>query len=148
MNEPFTDEHFAASDAEALYARMRPDQRTAIANEFIRVLELANDPGAHRLPIQRPHDATQEGTTGDTAILPISRPSEIKPPEQVAALHRHTLEHHPDLFAEVQQHPVTVASLASPGVEMEVNDEAGANLSKLVVAPKLSATNSANPLTP
>lgn len=81
-----------SQDPAAVYAQMRPDQRTAIAEEFMRVLQLAGDTAGPRFTLA---------------------PQETLTPEQVATLHVYTREHHPDLFAMVMQHPVTLLSLAS-----------------------------------
>ena len=79
-------------DPAAVYAQMRPDQRTAIAEEFMRVLRLAGDTAGPRFTLA---------------------PQETLTPEQVATLHVYTREHHPDLFAMVMQHPVTLLALSS-----------------------------------
>jgi hypothetical protein len=79
-------------DPAAVYAQMRPDHRTAIAEEFMRVLQLAGDTASPRFRLA---------------------PQETLTPEQVATLHVYTREHHPDLFATVMQHPVTRLALAS-----------------------------------
>ncbi len=78
-------------DPAAVYAQMRPDQRTAIAEEFMRVLRLAGDTAGPRFTLA---------------------PQETLTPEQVATLHVYTREHHPDLFAMVMRHPVTLLALA------------------------------------
>jgi hypothetical protein len=103
---------FTSGDPEVLYARMRPDQRTAIANEFIRCLYLANDPNLEQL---RPQSPPSDGA--------VARPPMMLTPQQVAALHTYTRTHHPDLFTEVCEHPVTQASLAAPGTALTVEDE-------------------------
>ncbi len=75
-----------------IYEQMRPDYRTAIAEEFMRLLRLAGDAMA---PYQH---------------VP---PMETLPAEQVAALHVYTRERHPDIFDMVMQHPVTRLALSS-----------------------------------
>lgn len=76
----------------AVYARMRPDQRTAIGLEFIRLLSLAGDTGA-------PHIALDAHGTFS--------------PDQVAALHEYAHLRNPAVFTQVMAHPVTVSSLNS-----------------------------------
>ena len=89
-------------DPEPIYAQMRPDVRTAIGEQFIRVFRLSDDPEARRM--------------AEEAARTFSVPKEMLSPGQVAALHRYARQHHPDLFAEVMQHPVTVNALAPLGV--------------------------------
>ncbi len=100
---PMSADEFARDDPRRIYERMRPDQRTAIAGEFIRLLRLADDPDARRY---------------DTHI------DAMWPPERVAELHRYTQQHHPDIFADVLRHPVTRASLESPGVVVQTGSSA------------------------
>jgi hypothetical protein len=85
-------------DPEPIYARMRPDQRTAIGEEFIRLFRLSGDPEAQRL-------ASEVAST-------FSVPSALLAPEQVAAMHRYARARHPEIFAVVMQHGVTAYALA------------------------------------
>jgi hypothetical protein len=87
---------FAHADATALYRRMRPDQRTAVGNEFLRLLRLAGDP-----------TGDQRAASGMLSV------------EDVARLHTYAREHHPEVLHEVWNHPVTQASLAAPGAQAE-----------------------------
>jgi hypothetical protein len=75
-----------------IYAEMRPDYRTAIAEEFMRLLRLAGDNAAPYYHVP---------------------PMETLTAEQVAALHVYTRDRHPDLFDMVMRHPVTLLALAS-----------------------------------
>lgn len=93
--QPMSTEEFAHDDALQVYERMRPDQRTAIAGEFMRLFRLSGDPEAQRY---------------DSEI------HEMWPAERVAALHRFAQQRHPEIFEEVMRHPVTRASLETPGV--------------------------------
>lgn len=99
--EPMSVEEFAQDDPYRVYERMRPDQRTAIAGEFIRLFRLSGDPDAQRY---------------DTEI------SEMWPPDRVAELHQYAQQHHPEIFEEVTHHPVTQASLETPGVVVQTGD--------------------------
>lgn len=92
---PMSTEEFAQDDPRHIYERMRPDQRTAIAGEFIRLFRLSGDADAQRY---------------DSEI------HEMWPPERVAELHRYAQQRHPEIFEEVMRHPVTQASLETPGV--------------------------------
>lgn len=111
-------DEFANGDPEALYARMRPDQRTAVANEFVRALVLSGDPraddfryaGADRYSASGEDYAPPEESSQAQAIVP-----HLLSPAEAARVHRYTREHHPDLFEKVAHHPVTQAALAFPG---------------------------------
>ncbi|MGH2514712.1 MAG: hypothetical protein ACRDHP_03570 [Ktedonobacterales bacterium] len=103
--EPMSEDQFAHGDPRAMYARMRPDQRTAIAGEFARAFRLSGDAEASA--------KYGENTAG------------MVEPEWVAEMHTYARIHHPEIFAEVMRHPVTQASLQAPGAEPdEVNPEA------------------------
>lgn len=110
---------FTTADPQALYARMRPDQRTAIANEFVRCLRLAGDPGVARFTGE---DAGGEPGAGQPETARQSfdaRPPALESPEQVASIHTYTREQRPDLFEQVARHPVVLASLAHAGDRVE-----------------------------
>jgi len=77
-----------------LYAGMRPDQRTAIAGEFMRLFRMSGDPGAQQL--DRPLNGLLSA-------------------EQVAQLHIYARDHLPNVLSQVREHPVTQAALAHPG---------------------------------
>lgn len=85
-------------DIRRLYARLRPDQRTAIGGEFMRLFRLSGDPAAQQ------YDKPIEG------MLPAS---------QVAEMHIFARDHLPQVLAEVREHPVTREALAHPGEEVE-----------------------------
>jgi hypothetical protein len=95
---PISGDQFTQADPRRLYARMRPDQRTAIAGEFLRLFRLSGDPEALRF------DRPLEG---------------MLPPERVAELHAYARQHHPEILEQVLEHPVTQAALAAPGAEVE-----------------------------
>lgn len=100
--QPMSTDEFAQDDPRHIYERLRPDQRTAIAGEFIRLFRLSGDPEAQRY---------------DTEI------HEMWPAERVAELHRYAQQRHPEIFEEVMRHPVTVASLETPGVVVRTGSE-------------------------
>lgn len=114
-------DQFAHADPTSIYKQMRPDQWTAIANEFLRVLTIAGDPQADRF-------AAEVAPTNQQHML-----TPLKTLEQAVAVHTYTRDHHPDLFAQVTQHPVTVASLEAPGAPME--PETPAEEKAIVVGP-------------
>lgn len=110
-----------------LYERMRPDQRTAVANEFVRTLRVAGDPEAERFRRETqaaaeyvPQRTTPE-TTDDEGATPLASDENdaaaLLSPEQVARIHAYTRDRHPDLFEQVMHHPVTVSAMSAPGAE-------------------------------
>lgn len=118
--QPITPEQFRTGNATSLYSRLRPDQRAAIGLEFLRLLRLAGDPQAAVLGGDDIADASAGKTdTNVTARLMQHepRPAPIVSAEQTAKVHRYVLEHHPNLFEKVLDHPVTRSSLATPGAE-------------------------------
>jgi len=121
---------FETSNPDSLYAQMRPDQRTVIANEFIRLLTIAGDPAVEQVrqdveaaeeyvPPQASNPVEEQAAAQTVASS--EHPVRVTA-EQVSRLHTYTREHHPDIFAQVMHHPVTVAALAAPG-EPERTDE-------------------------
>jgi len=107
-------DQFAHDDPTGIYNQMRPDQWTAIANEFVRVLKIAGDS-------QADHFAGVAATDGQQ----ITGTPVLKTLDQAVAVHMYTRDHYPDLFSEVARHPVTVASLQTPGTlaEADVTEE-------------------------
>lgn len=85
-------------DIRRLYARLRPDQRTAIGGEFMRLFRLSGDPAAQQ------YDKPIQG---------------MLPANQVAEMHIFARDHLPQVLAEVREHPVTREALAHPGEEVE-----------------------------
>lgn len=138
---------FATADPVDLYARMRPDQRTAIANEFVRALTLAGDPKVNELirentdTVARKAGAVARGTY--TAGAP-----QMLAPQEVARLHAYTRDHRHDVFEEVLRHPVTRAALTHPGEEPSGTDEglAGVALPPEVDVPSSLDKAAGNPL--
>lgn len=102
--EPMSTDQFQRDDPRALYARLRPDQRTAIGEEFARYFRLSADANAR--------DRYGAEISGMLA------------PEQVAEMHTYAREYHPEILEQVMHHPVTQASLEAPGAKPdEVNTE-------------------------
>ena len=85
-------------DIRALYARLRPDQRTAIGGEFMRLFRLSGDPAAQQ------YDKPIQGMLSA---------------HQVAEMHIFARDHLPRVLEEVREHPVTREALAHPGEEVE-----------------------------
>jgi ribosomal protein L12E/L44/L45/RPP1/RPP2 len=121
---------FDTTNPDSLYAQMRPDQRTVIANEFIRVLTIAGDPALEQLrqeiedseEYEPPQASNPEDERAAVHTVATSEHPVRVTVEQVSRLHTYTREHHPDLFEQVMRHPVTEATLAAPGAP-ESTDE-------------------------
>jgi hypothetical protein len=89
---------FDQADAATLYEQMRPDQRTAIALEFVRCLRLAGDPAAEQFtaaaeqakPVQQGSAAEEQViVTGGALVTP-----RLITAQQATAIHRYTFERH------------------------------------------------------
>jgi len=89
----------------ALYERMRADQRTAIAGEFIRLLTLAGDSRADQFR-QKLQDHTKIATDAHNELLSA---------EQVEAIDSYVRQSHPEMIAQLLSHPVTRSTLEMPG---------------------------------
>lgn len=127
---------FDQADAESLYEQMRPDQRTAVALEFVRCLRLADDSFVEQFMAEtnqaepnqtepnqtEPNQAEQAGIGGEQVVGAVE-PLHLLSAQQAATLHRYTFEHRPDCFTEVLHHPLTQAVLAAPGSEPEPEPE-------------------------
>ena len=109
-------------DVEGLYARMRPDQRTAVANEFIRVLSLAGNPMVQRFSQEDQCGSRRWSRRRRREMRSRSR-QQMQPAEAVVELHRYVRERRPDLFEQVMRHPVTVAAMRAPGAAPIPDDE-------------------------
>lgn len=109
---------FNQAGAETLYEQMRPDQRTAVALEFVRCLRLAGDPAAEEFTAQaEPAEPAQQESVAEEEVV-VTRGALETPrlftAQQAAAIHRYTFERHPDCFTEVLHHPLTQAVLTPP----------------------------------
>jgi len=110
---------FDQADAAALYEQMRPDQRTAIANEFVRCLRLAGDPAAEQFTAEAEQtESPQQSSVAEEQVVVTGGALEtprLLSAQQAAAIHRYTFERSPDCFTQVLHHPLTQAVLAAPG---------------------------------
>lgn len=124
---PITPEEFRTANATSLYSRLRPDQRAAIGLEFLRVLRLAGDPQVATLAGAAFAESNADKSETNVAVRLMQhepKPAPIVSAEQTAKIHRYVLEQRPDLFEQVLNHPVTRASLATPGAEpVESSDQ-------------------------
>ena len=114
---------FDQVDAESLYEQMRPDQRTAIALEFVRCLRLAEDPAADQFTAEAEQtEPTSQGSAAQEQVVVTGGALEtprLFTAQQVAAIHRYTFERRPDCFTQVLHHPLTQAVLATPGEQSD-----------------------------
>ena len=120
---------FDQVDAESLYEQMRPDQRTALALEFVRCLRLAGDPAADQFTAEAEQaESAPQGSVAEEQVVVTGGALEtprLLTAQQAAAIHRYTFERHPDCFAEILHHPLTQAVLASPGDSPAPDEDAG-----------------------
>jgi hypothetical protein len=105
-----------------LYERMRPDQRTAMAGELIRLLGLANDPQAEQFRQQfRQHTQITSGAT-----------DELLSADEVAGVDSYVRQRHPEMVDQLLRHPVTESALKMPGVQSHDAEEVPANADKIM----------------
>lgn len=77
---------------EQIYAQLTPEQRAAIAQEFMSHFQQSGSPAADQFA----HVDTQN-------------PS----PEQVADMHNHAKDNHPNILGKVLSHPLAAAALGA-----------------------------------
>lgn len=117
-------ERFARGDGmRALYARMRADQRTAVAGEFIRLLGLADDPQAQEFRKKFQHH-TQVATDAKEELLSA---------DDVATIDQYVRQSHPEMIEEMLAHPVTQSALSAPGEPAEAEEDTTANEEKIII---------------
>lgn len=75
---------------EQIYAQLSPDQRAAIAREFMQGLQQEGSPMAQQFAGMDPAQVS---------------------PQQLAAMHQHARQNHPGLLGRVMRHPIAVAAL-------------------------------------
>ena len=75
---------------EQIYAQLSPDQRAAIAREFMQGLQQEGSPMAQKFAGMDPAQVS---------------------PQQLAAMHQHARQDHPGLLGRVMRHPIAVAAL-------------------------------------
>lgn len=90
MSNPLTN-----LDPQALYAQMTPEQRSAVAREFMQHFQQTNHPQAQQFAQMDPNNVS---------------------PQQLAAMHQHAAQEHPGIFGKVMRHPILTAALAGFGV--------------------------------
>ncbi len=75
---------------EQIYAQLNPDQRAAIAREFMQGLQQEGSPMAQQFAGMDPSQVS---------------------PQQLAAMHKHASQNHPGLLGRVMRHPIAMAGL-------------------------------------
>lgn len=75
---------------EQIYAQLNPDQRAAIAREFMQGLQQEGSPMAQQFAGMDPSQVS---------------------PQQLAAMHKHASQNHPGLLGRVMKHPIAMAAL-------------------------------------
>jgi hypothetical protein len=90
---------------EEVYARLSPEQRAALAQQFQQGLQQSDHPEAQRLAQVDPQSAT---------------------PEQVAEMHAHAAAHNKGLLGTVLNHPVATAALGAFAI-YELDRHLGSN---------------------
>ena len=80
----------AYENLEATYAQLNPQQRAALAQEFIQGFQQSGNPRSQQFSSLDPTSVT---------------------PQQLAAMHQHARQEHPGLLGRVMQHPIATAVL-------------------------------------
>jgi hypothetical protein len=148
-------DEFKQGNPVEIYSQMRPDQRTAVANEFVRMFYLRCDEAAPRFgyaahdPLAG-RDASAVPASGTDTVVTM-RPA-LLTAEQAAEIHRYALDRCPDAFDAVARHPVTMAALAWPGAPVDeepIDGEMGAHeAGKLPTKPSASLLSAERMTTP
>ncbi|HEX5547049.1 MAG TPA: hypothetical protein VFX24_06530 [Ktedonobacterales bacterium] len=122
------------TEMRALYERMRPDQRTAIAGEFIRLLTLAGDNHVEQFR-QKFQERTQLTDGASDHLLSAG---------QVEAIDSYVRQSHPEMIAQMLQHPVTRSALEMPGVPpAEEEPDVPANKDKIMPTENVATSGAA-----
>jgi hypothetical protein len=82
-------------DVQSLYAQLTPEQRSAVAQQFIQGFGQSNNPMAQQFAQMDPSQVS---------------------PQQLAAMHQHASQEHHGLFGGILRHPILTAALAGFGI--------------------------------
>lgn len=85
-------EDFSQLSPSEIYARLSPEQRAALAQQFQQGLQQSDHPDAQQLAQVDPQSAT---------------------PDHLAQMHAHAAQHNKGLLGLVLQHPVATAALGA-----------------------------------
>lgn len=102
-----TDRFKRGMDMEELYGHMRPDQRTALVGEFIRLLSLTDDRQVEQF---RQNFQEHMRLTGNAT-------DELLSVEQAVMVDGYVRQKHPEMIEQMLQHPVTQSALAMAGAQ-------------------------------
>ena len=91
----YNGEQHSTQNPEAVYARLNSQQRSALAEEFARGFK-------------------KSGSSHEEPLTQID-PKKVTP-EQLAAMHQHAREEHPDVLARVMRHSIVAALLGGFGM--------------------------------
>jgi hypothetical protein len=78
----------------AIYAQLNPQQRTTLAQEFVRGFQRSESPHANLFASRDPKKVT---------------------PQQLAVMHQHAREEYPMVLGRVMRHPIVAALLSDFG---------------------------------
>ncbi len=87
-----SDSDLANQDAATVYARLTPEQRAAIARQYLEGFQQSGHPGAQRFASVDPATVT---------------------PQQLADMHEHARDEHKGLFGLVMRHPIATIALGT-----------------------------------
>lgn len=116
-----------------LYEQMRPDQRTAIAGEFIRLLGLAGDDQVERFR-QQFQQHTQVSTEAADELLSA---------DEVAGIDGYVRQRHPEMIERMLSHPVTESALKTPGARAHDEEHVPANADKIMPTENVATSGAA-----
>ncbi len=116
-----------------LYEQMRPDQRTAMAGEFIRLLGLAEDPQAEQFRQQ-----FQRHTQGSTEAA-----DELLSADEVAGVDSYVRGKHPEMIEQLLRHPVMESALKMPGARSHGEEHVPANADKIMPTENVATSGAA-----
>ncbi len=83
-------DQFANQDPRQIYAQLSPQQRSAVAQQFIQGFQRSGEPGAQQWANLDPNNVG---------------------PDQLAQMHQQAKQNHPGILGEVMAHPVVTAAL-------------------------------------
>ena len=116
-----------------LYEQMRPDQRTAMAGEFIRLLGLAEDSQAEQFRQQ-----FQRHTQGSTEAA-----DELLSADEVAGVDSYVRGKHPEMIEQLLRHPVMESALKTSGARSHGEEHVPANADKIMPTENVATSGAA-----
>ena len=86
------DPQMAAENPEAIYAQLSPEQRSAIAQEFLQEFQQSGSPLGQQFGSLNPNNIT---------------------PAQLGKMHQQASKENPGILSKVMQHPIATAALGA-----------------------------------